>query len=89
VEVQAINQTIYEKGLEEGIEKGLEKGIEEGRQKGLVEGLIGQVHLCEGVLGRSPRPNSELRTLTVDELQGLVDTLRTEALNRRPNGAGN
>ena len=73
VEVQAMNQTIYEKGLEEG----------------LVEGLIGQVHLCEGVLGRSPRPNSELRTLTVDELQGLLDALKTEALNRRPNGAGN
>ena len=62
----------------QALAEGLAKGIAEGRAEGLAEALIGQVRLCERFLRRLPRPDEQLQALSVDELQRLVDQLRSE-----------
>ena len=56
----------------------LAEGRNEGRTEGLAKGLIGQVRLCEQFLHHPPRPDEQLQALSVDELQRLVDQLRSE-----------
>ncbi len=53
------------------------KSSEKGRIDGWIEGLIGQVRLCEELLGRPPLPTEQLEAMQADELEELVAQLRS------------
>ncbi len=72
--VRAMNQTIYEKGMEEGIEKGMEKGMEKGIEKGRHEGQMELIcSLIEDRFGPVSEPiRVALEGLSEDELRHLA-----------------
>ena len=70
----------FEEGREEGREVGREEGREEGRKKG---GLIGQIQLCESLLGQDGSPDSELMELSIDDLQRRAADLQSELRGRQ------
>jgi predicted transposase/invertase (TIGR01784 family) len=67
----------------ERAEQRVQDSFTEGRQAGLTEGLIGQIRLCEELLGRAPRAESELAAMSTDGLRQLADQLRAELRRRR------
>jgi predicted transposase YdaD len=62
-----------QQGREEGEQIGRQRGRQEGRQEGA---LIGQIHLCEQLLGLSLTPMEQLASTSVEELERQADALR-------------
>lgn len=67
----------------ERAEQRLQDSFAEGRQTGLAEGLIGQIRLCEELLGRPPRAEAELAAMSVEGLRQLADQLHAELRHGR------
>ena len=65
---------------EQRVQDSFTQGLAEGRQTGL---LIGQIRLCEELLGREPRAEAELAAMSTDTLRQLADQLRAELRQRR------
>ena len=76
VEVRAMNQTIFEKGIEKGIEKGRREGIEKGIEKGRREGHM------ELVCSLIEKRFSPVSAVLLDHLEQLpLDELKRLALS--------
>jgi flagellar biosynthesis/type III secretory pathway protein FliH len=71
-----------ERGIEQGIEQGIEKGIEKGRTAGI---LIGQIRTLEQVFQLPVTPETELKTLSVEELRLRMERVQA-AIGRAGNG---
>ncbi len=64
------------KGLAEGRAKGRAEGHTEGLAVGTAKGLIGQIRLCEQILKLAPHPEEKLQSMSLDELQIVLERLR-------------
>ena len=65
---------------EERVRQSYAEGHAEGRHVGE---LIGQIRLCENLLQRTPRTDSELAAMSINDLRQLAETLRTELAQSR------
>jgi flagellar biosynthesis/type III secretory pathway protein FliH len=63
------------KGREEGERKGRQRGRQEGRQEGVV---MGEIRLCETLLGKPVRSLEKLASLSQRQLQFELQTLRAQ-----------
>ena len=70
-------------------EQSLREGcLEDGHAKGYTEGVwLGRVQAYEECLGRTPRPETELGALSVEQLRELAEQLRDELGLTRPMAA--
>jgi predicted transposase/invertase (TIGR01784 family) len=65
--------------LQRDISSGLAAARDEGLEQGRKEGeAVGQIHLCEGLLGRAQTPAAQLLALPLAELERLVQQLKAE-----------
>lgn len=69
-----------EEGLKKGIQRGIQKGLKKGLQKGMREGLqkgevIGEIRMCQRMLGLPVTPRSELVELPLKRLRELLEGL--------------
>ena len=46
----------------------MEKGREKGREEGLATGYLGQIQLCQSLLGRPETPSIELQIWSLQDL---------------------
>lgn len=81
-------RSLLEDAVEEGLEQGREQGLEQGREQGLEQGLeqgalIGQIQLCESLMGRTVTLESELMARSVEELQQEAAKLQGELRDRQ------
>jgi hypothetical protein len=69
--------------LQRDISSGLAAARDEGLEQGRKEGQVGQIHLCQGLLGRDQTPAEQLLALPLPDLEHLVQQLKAE-LTRSP-----
>ena len=64
-------------GIEQGIEKGIEQGIKKGLEEGIDQGkLVGQVQLLESLCNSIPTMETQLRSMSVEQLKSRLNELR-------------
>ena len=60
-------------GIEQGIEQGIKKGLEEGIDQGK---LVGQVQLLESLCNSIPTMETQLRSMSIEQLKSRLNELR-------------
>jgi flagellar biosynthesis/type III secretory pathway protein FliH len=67
-------------GIEQGIEQGIKKGLEEGIDQGK---LVGQVQLLESLCNSIPTMETQLRSMSIEQLKSRLNELRNSFDSRQ------